>query len=88
MQKIGVEFFLDTILESKKKPNLFITLATITVSAKHLTVFCVSLATLRPRSNVVGFHFIDLEMIFADRTYSFLLLICFTLHIVREGANV
>lgn len=54
---------------------LFATFATVAISAKHLTVIWRGVTSLRPRRNMVGFHFFDLEVFAANRTNTFLLFV-------------
>src|SRR3989344_2625822 len=67
--------------------NLFSRFSPIIVLAQHLTVFGFRFSTLVPWGNMVGFHFLNLKLLFAFYTDTLLPLIRFAPHIVVKRSN-
>ena len=59
--------------------------AAVAVAAEHLAVVRRSVTALRPRSNVVGFHLLNLEMFATNRADTFLLFILTTFGVAIES---
>jgi len=67
---------------------LYVTLAAVTVCAKHLTVFRSCLSTLTPRRDMVSLHFFYFKMFSAFGADTFLPLISCPCHFRRESTNI
>lgn len=61
---------------------LFSEFSSIVLLARHLANFCGSFSALVPRGNMVGFHFKNIKLFFADRTSALLPLVCFSLSLI------
>jgi hypothetical protein len=69
-------------------PPSFPRLRSIIRFAQHLAVRCVRLPALVPRFDVVAFHLFKLKMLLAFYADAFLSLVCLSLHVFGERADV
>lgn len=68
--------------------HLFVRLPPIARTTKHLTISSYRLSPLRPRINVICFHFRDLKMLPTLNTDSSLFFINFSLDFIRKCTQI